>query len=109
MFGRLVFDSTHFIVSPQKDALTGLLAPSHSAQEEIEEELRQLGISAEVQRDSSKNGLGNAKEQLIQRLEEARMDTSRLSAEQLDTELKAMGLAVDGPQVHNLPQLAVAC
>eukprot|EP00951_Prasinocladus_malaysianus_P027951 scaffold252890_cov23-Prasinocladus_malaysianus.AAC.1 len=69
-------------------------------QEEIEKELQHRGISSDVPKQGSKMGLGSAKEQLIQRLERARLDTSAMSSEELVTELRRISLSTDGSEVR---------
>jgi hypothetical protein len=69
------------------------------SKEDIISELTERGISTEVKPESSKLGLGNAKEQLIDRLEEARLDVMTLSAEELEADLKAMALSTTGSKV----------
>mmetsp|Transcript_22632 Transcript_22632/g.62819 ORF Transcript_22632/g.62819 Transcript_22632/m.62819 type:complete len:1017 (+) Transcript_22632:224-3274(+) len=72
--------------------------PSRMTKEELEAELKERGLPITVAKESSKNGLGNAKEQLIQRLEAARLDTSTMSVGELTTELQRLYLSTEGSQ-----------
>lgn len=67
-------------------------------QDAIEKELQERGLPTTIDAANS----GSAKEQLIGRLEKARMDTSNLTHAELVAELRRLHLSTDGPEVRSL-------
>eukprot|EP00873_Tetraselmis_striata_P004156 jgi/Tetstr1/424420/TSEL_014978.t1 len=95
------FHSMQFTESFIADAQTsfvfgGAREPSRMTKDAIEKELQERGLPTTIDAANS----GSAKEQLIGRLEKARMDTSNLTHAELVAELRRLHLSTDGPEAQ---------